>query len=174
MRYDFGLNTDIFETNILNLAVVLRIVVTNIVDALRSLLEQRQQIILSLFIEVDQKVNSARQQLVEAREAVDTAKILTNDINIKATETVKKVNIEIQVRLDEEIRVLRTAFSQSIQLEVYQHSQAISQRVITNALTIAKNILTLEFRKDTNTWKQKELNKAYIRTLLKYGLIYNL
>jgi hypothetical protein len=42
MRYGFGFNTDIFETNVLNLAVVVAIVVTVVGDAVATLLDQRR------------------------------------------------------------------------------------------------------------------------------------
>ena len=39
----FGFNTNLLETNVLNLAVVLAIVLTYVGDALRGLLENRKQ-----------------------------------------------------------------------------------------------------------------------------------
>ena len=42
-RGHFGFNTNIFETNVLNLAVVLAIVIIYVGDALRGLLANRKQ-----------------------------------------------------------------------------------------------------------------------------------
>jgi len=39
----FGINTNILETNIINLAVVIAIVISFVGDALRELLETRRQ-----------------------------------------------------------------------------------------------------------------------------------
>jgi F-type H+-transporting ATPase subunit b len=55
MRHGFGLNTNLFETNVLNLIVVVRIVVTVVGDALRNLLDQRRKVILSTLQEADKK-----------------------------------------------------------------------------------------------------------------------
>ena len=50
---EFGFNGNILETNIINLAVVIGIVVSFGGDALRSLLENRKQTILSSLQEAD-------------------------------------------------------------------------------------------------------------------------
>ena len=55
MRQGFGFNTNLFETNVLNLAVVVGIVVTVVGDAVQSLLDQRRQNILSTLAEADKK-----------------------------------------------------------------------------------------------------------------------
>jgi F0F1-type ATP synthase membrane subunit b/b' len=60
IRQGFGIKTDLFETNILNLRVVLGIVVTFVGDALRTLLDQRKQIILLTLQEVDQKAKEVQ------------------------------------------------------------------------------------------------------------------
>ena len=46
----FGFNTNLLETNVLNLAVVLAIVITYVGDALRGLLANRKQTILNNFL----------------------------------------------------------------------------------------------------------------------------
>jgi F-type H+-transporting ATPase subunit b len=73
----FGFNTNILETNVLNLAVVLAIVVTYVGDALRSLLENRKQSIVNTFQEADQRA-------LEARERVAQAKLQLEQANTKA------------------------------------------------------------------------------------------
>jgi len=47
LRQGFGLNTNLFETNILNLTVVIGVVIKVVGDSLRSLLDQRRKTILS-------------------------------------------------------------------------------------------------------------------------------
>ena len=67
MRQGFGFNTDLFETNVLNLAVVVGIVVTVVGDAVQSLLDQRRQNILSTLAEADKKAREAQKRLEEAQ-----------------------------------------------------------------------------------------------------------
>jgi PII-like signaling protein len=55
MRHGFGFNTNLLETNVLNLSVVVRIVVKVVGDALRELLDQRRKAIVSTLTEADKK-----------------------------------------------------------------------------------------------------------------------
>ena len=66
MRHGFGLNTNLFETNVLNLAVVVGVVVTVVGDAVQSLLNQRRQNILSTLAEADKKAREAQKQIGRA------------------------------------------------------------------------------------------------------------
>jgi F-type H+-transporting ATPase subunit b len=55
MRHGFGFNTNLIETNVLNLRVVVRIVVKVVGDAVKNILDERRQIILSTLQEADKK-----------------------------------------------------------------------------------------------------------------------
>jgi len=70
----FGFNTNILETNVLNLAVVLAIVLTYVGDALRGLLENRKQTILANFREADQRATEAQDRLRQAQQELEQAK----------------------------------------------------------------------------------------------------
>jgi F-type H+-transporting ATPase subunit b len=65
MRHSFGLNTNILETNIVNLAVVLGIVITVVGDALQTLLDQRKQKILSVLIDMTENEIEVQTRLLE-------------------------------------------------------------------------------------------------------------
>jgi len=67
MRHGFGFNTNLIETNVLNLRVVVRIVVKVVGDALKNILDERRQIILSTLQEADKKERKIQQQLREAK-----------------------------------------------------------------------------------------------------------
>ena len=67
MRNGFGLNTNLFETNVLNLAVVVGVVVTVVGDALSTLLKQRRETILSTLQEADNKAIESKNRLDEAK-----------------------------------------------------------------------------------------------------------
>jgi F-type H+-transporting ATPase subunit b len=69
MRHGFGFNTNLIETNVLNLRVVVRIVVKVVGDALKNILDERRQIILSTLQEADKKERKIQQQLREAKKS---------------------------------------------------------------------------------------------------------
>ena len=52
LRQGFGFNTNLIETNVLNLAVVIGVVIKVVGDSLRSLLDQRRSTILSTLQEI--------------------------------------------------------------------------------------------------------------------------
>ena len=66
----FGFNTNLLETNVLNLAVVLAVVVTYVGDAIRGLLANRKQNILNNFREADQRASEAQERLNKARASI--------------------------------------------------------------------------------------------------------
>ena len=72
----FGFNTNILETNVLNLAVVLAVVITYVGDAIRGLLANRKQTIVNNFREADQRASEAQQRVAEARVQFQQAKKL--------------------------------------------------------------------------------------------------
>ena len=63
----FGFNGNILETNIINLAVVIGVVVTFVGDALRSLLDNRKQLIVNSLQQAEQRAKEAQARLEEAR-----------------------------------------------------------------------------------------------------------
>ena len=71
--HGFGINTNILETNVINLAVVIGVVVTFVGDALKSLLENRRQAILNNLKEADQKALEAQERLEQAKNALNEA-----------------------------------------------------------------------------------------------------
>ena len=67
LRQSFRLNTNLFETNILNLAVVFSIVIKVVGSSLQSLLDQRRQTILLIFQKAELKAEKATQRLEEVQ-----------------------------------------------------------------------------------------------------------
>ena len=70
---EFGFNTNLLETNVLNLSVVVAVVVIYIGDALKSLLANRKQTILNNFQEADKRALEAENRLKEAQKQFEEA-----------------------------------------------------------------------------------------------------
>jgi F-type H+-transporting ATPase subunit b len=101
----FGINTNIFETNIINLAAVVAIVVSFVGQNLSALLEDRRKTILN-------NLQEASQRAAEAEERLNAAK--------SQLESAKKKAVEIR-----EEGVLRA--TQEIQNCVSQHEERLSK-----------------------------------------------
>ena len=164
IRQGFGIKTNLFETNILNLRVVLGIVVTFVGDALRTLLDQRRKIVLLTLEEVDKKAREVQQQLEDAREAVETARSRAQEIRNQAIQTVEQENVKIQKILIDDLSRIEEIGKQSIKLERQRIIQSVAQQVAQMTLKIAERRLLITFSSQgRSSSKQKELNEIHVR-----------
>nr|ALO21134.1 CF0 subunit I of ATP synthase [Carteria crucifera] len=101
--HGFGFNDDIFETNIINLAVVVGVVVTFVGKNLTSLLEDRKKTILNNLQEANLKATEAQQKLTEARNQLELAKKKAKDIReegvLRATQEIQNCVREHELRI---------------------------------------------------------------------------
>lgn len=78
--HGFGLNTNILETNVINLAVVIGVVVSFVGDAVRELLKNRKQTILDNLREADNRALEAQEKLTEAKNQFELAQQKAKEI----------------------------------------------------------------------------------------------
>jgi len=176
MRYGFGFNTNLIETNVLNLRVVVRIVVKVVGDALKNTLDERRQMILSTLQEADKKERKLQQQLEEAKKALETARLSAQEIRTEFDQAVKQENYRIEQKLIEDLKRLKESSCQTIKLERQQIIESVTQQVADLALKNAENRLNTVLKNDPVSSKQKELNKIHIQETfnkLKRKLIFN-
>jgi F-type H+-transporting ATPase subunit b len=165
MRQDFSFNFNFFETNILNLAVVIRVIVVGVGGELRSLLEQRRATILAILQEAELKSREAQKRLIEAQAAVEIARLRAQDMRMQAARTIEQDILARRQQLEIDLQRLRENRQRAIQLERQQRTQSIAQLVIDLALTTAKTTLLITFGSQDSP-KQRELNEIYVREAL--------
>jgi F-type H+-transporting ATPase subunit b len=164
LRQGFGLNTNLFETNILNLTVVVGVVIKVVGDSLRSLLDQRRQTILSTLQEADLKAKEAKKRLEEAQRTLEAARLRVQEIRIQTIQTIEREKSAAQKQLERDLRRLRERKDQAVQLERQRATQFISNQISTLALNSAENILLNALgSQNTPSVKQKELNEMHVR-----------
>jgi F-type H+-transporting ATPase subunit b len=169
IRQGFGFNTNLFETNILNLAVVLGIVVTFVGEALSTLLDQRRRIILATIQEADQKAAKVQQQLEEARKSVEISRLRAREIAIQTNKTIEQEEISIRKQLEEDLRRLQETRDQRLRLERQRVVQATAQKVADIAINIVETNLRATFSSQgTGRLKQKELNDIHVEKTLQH------
>ena len=99
----FGINTNIFETNIINLAAVVGIVVSFVGNNLSALLEDRKKTILSNLEEANQRALEAQEKLNKAKANLELAKKKAQDIReegiARATSEINTVVSQHELRL---------------------------------------------------------------------------
>ena len=96
LRQSFRLNTNLFETNILNLAVVFSIVIKVVGSSLQSLLDQRRQTILLIFQKAELKAEKATQRLEEVQRTFEAAHVRGKEIRLQTIQTIEQEKIIIQ------------------------------------------------------------------------------
>lgn len=164
LRQGFGLNTNLFETNILNLTVVVGVVIKVVGDSLRSLLDQRRQTILSTLQEADLKAKEAKKRLEEAQRTLEAARLRVQEIRIQTIQTIEREKSAAQKQLERDLRRLRERKDQAVQLERQRATQFISNQISTLALNSAENILLNALgSQNTSRLKQKELNEMHVQ-----------
>lgn len=101
--HGFGINTNIFETNIINLAAVVGIVVSFVGNNLTALLEDRKKTIVNNLQEATQRALEAEEKLNQARAQLELAKKKAQEIReegiSRATQEINTVVNQHEIRL---------------------------------------------------------------------------
>lgn len=152
----FGFNTNVLETNIINLAVVIFIVVTFVGDALNTLLKNRKEIILANLQEADKRALEAQEKLLEAQKQFDLSVEKATQIKKEALLKAENEKNEILKQTENEIKSFEKLKVESLSLERQKIVSQISQQVIMLALNKVrdklKNSLDLSFHSSVNNF----------------------
>jgi len=89
----FGLNLDIFETNLLNILALLAILINTGRDFLGSLLEERKTTIVKSVQDAEDRLNEAQKRLNEAEKLLSQVNLVISEIKNETIST-KKVLLE--------------------------------------------------------------------------------
>nr|YP_009728211.1 ATP synthase CF0 B subunit [Colemanosphaera angeleri]QIA47140.1 ATP synthase CF0 B subunit [Colemanosphaera angeleri] len=154
----FGFNTNIFETNIINLAAVVGIVVSFVGKNLSSLLEDRKNTIVKNLQEANQRAIEAEEKLNAARAQLEIAKKKAQEIReegvLRATQEINNVVSQ------HELRLARLEEFKQETLQFYQQ-KAFKQAymyVINKIMTRVRERLT----KGLNTTSHVVVNNFYV------------
>ncbi len=99
----FGFNGDILETNVINLAVVLGVVISFVGNNLTALLADRKATILKNLQEANQRAIDAQEKFNQARAQLDLAKKKAQEIRsegvLRATQEINNAVTQHELRL---------------------------------------------------------------------------
>ena len=161
----FSINLDIFETNILNLAVVITVLVYYGRSFLIDLLKNRKDAILKSLQDADNKLREAEEILALAKNNFEKSKLKANQIklqgNILATQTSKSLLDAIE----EDIKRLISSNRSLLKFEEEKSINTVCYKLGVIALSQATEIL----KKRVNQNLQKKMVSKNINKLsLKY------
>ena len=160
-------NTNVLETNVLNLAVVIGVLVVLGGDVLTSLLDARRERIV-------QSVQSAETRFQEAQEKLEQAKARLAEATEKATVirsqgegTVQVATATLQKQAEEEIARLEEVKNSTLGLAEQKATKEVQQHLAALALEKASAKLQTKLK---STSVQKQLADFQIATLSKSSI----
>lgn len=146
--HGWGINTNILETNIINLSVVIGVVVSFGGDALRSLLENRKQAILNSIKEADDRANEAKTRYEQAKLAFESAKTKAEEIQKQSVVAAENEKTQILKQLEEDKGRLQQVKKDTVRFQEQRAVQQISEKVVSLALSQVRE--RLQKRLDNN------------------------
>jgi len=150
----FGFNFDIIETNIINLAVVIAVVLYLGSDVLSSLLQERKQRILSTIQSADERFVEAQQKLEQAKQKVQAAKTKAVEIRQQGNTAATLATKTLFERTEEEIRRLEETKQSSLRFEEEKAFSQVRDQVIQLSIERAFSQLQTKLRNDSSSQKR--------------------
>jgi F-type H+-transporting ATPase subunit b len=136
---------NIFETNILNLIVVIAIVVKVIGEAANSFLTTRKKRIIERFEEVDTEQNIADTKLKNARLALKAAEEYCRTIREQGQQALIAEKIKAYKLLERELQRIEKEHILTVQREQARRKTAVKREIRRRAFRKAKLILSFVF-----------------------------
>jgi F-type H+-transporting ATPase subunit b len=132
--HGFGFNTNILETNVINLAVVIAVVVSVVGDAVRELLKNRKETIINNLRQAEDRANEALEKRNLAKAQLEEAQKRAGEIKeqgILAAEQEKTLCIKQAV--EDANRVVQGK-QDTIRLQQQKAIEQISQQIVALAI----------------------------------------
>jgi F-type H+-transporting ATPase subunit b len=161
----FGFNGDILETNIINLAVVLGVVISFVGNNLTALLADRKATILKNVQEANQRAIEAQEKFNQARAQLELAKTKAQEIRL---EGVSRASQEINnAVIQHELRLTKLEEFKQETLQFYQQ-KALKQAyvyIISKILTRVRERLS----KGLDSTYHVVVNNFYVSRFAEYN-----
>ena len=157
----FGLNLNIFETNIINLAVVVFGLYKFLPGFLGKILERRRTTILSDLKEAEQRLTQAQDSLSKAKEELASAKHkaekIKNDCKVRA----EAIRLESEKRTVEEMARIKQGAASDLNAEAARVTSQLRKEAA--ELAIEKALAMLPKKLDSKT--QDDFLKQSIKNI---------
>ena len=150
----FGFNTNILETNVLNLAVVVPAVFVLGKDTLTSILETRREKILASLRSADDRFKAAQLELDAAKSELARAKDKVAEIQAEGRHTISALRLEEEKRFAEVSVRFSSLKEETIRLEEEKVVKTFRQQLI--SVAFEKAIEGIRSRMD------EKLHRKYI------------
>lgn len=137
----FGLNLDIFSTNLINLAIVIGVLFYFGKGFLGKILSERRSNIETAIREAEQKAAEAKAALSEAEENLKQAQATAERLRSEAQERAQAVKEQVMAEARADIERLKTASAQEMQSSETRAMAELRQRAVALAVEEAETYL---------------------------------
>jgi F-type H+-transporting ATPase subunit b len=135
--HGFGINTNIFETNVINLAVVIAIVISFGGDALRKVLSDRKQTIVDNIASADARVKEIEEKMILASQRLSQAKEKAMEIRQSGLDNAKKEEKACIEWGEQETQRCKDLKEDTIRVKQREAIQSVSERFIHQSVNVA-------------------------------------
>lgn len=130
----FGLNLDIFETNLINLAILIGILFYFGRKVLSNILNERQSNIATAIQEAEGRLKEAKTALSQAQEQLKQSQAEAERIRQSATENAQKAKEALLAKAVQDVERLKQTAAADLNSETDRAIAQLRQRVATLAL----------------------------------------
>ena len=135
------LNTNIFETNLINLSIVLSVVFLVIGDAFKAALNERKEGILTALNEANERYEEAQNRLNAALALLEEAKVKAESIKNEAPGTARKEKESIQAQYALEEDRMNQKFQNDSTLAGARLSKTLYNHMVHTSISKARTSL---------------------------------
>ena len=157
----FGLNLNVFETNIINLAIVIFGLYKFLPNFLGSILERRRAIILADLKDAEERLSSATSSLSQAQQDLAAAQQKAEQIRVDGKTRAEAIRLDSEKRTIEEMARLKQGAAADLNAEASRVSNQLRREAA--RLAIEKALATLPGK--LNADAQAQLVNQSIQTL---------
>nr|YP_009538659.1 ATPase subunit I [Phacus pleuronectes]AYQ93670.1 ATPase subunit I [Phacus pleuronectes] len=137
----FKINTDIFETNVLNLAVVIGVLIYYGRSLLSDIIKNRKEIILRNLQEADNKFREASENLEFAKEKFQSAQLKADQIRTQGLSLASQTSKKLIESIEEDIKRLKETTLSAVRFEEEKSITEVCQKLNEFAFLKAIEIL---------------------------------
>jgi len=145
----FGLNLNIFETNILNLAVVVFGLYKFLPGFLGKILEKRRTSIISDLQDAEERLSKSKVALSKAREDLDSAKQKADKIRNDCKSRAEAIRLESEKKTVEEMARIKQGAASDLNAEAARVTSQLRKEAAELAIEKALALLPQKLDSDT-------------------------
>lgn len=157
----FGINTNILETNILNLSVVITVVFYAVGGALQGLLDNRKKVIFDSFSKAEEQFKKAEEALTEAQKSFQEAEGKVLEIKTQGKTKIQQLKVALIDQTAQDAERLEVSKETTLRLEQDRIRNALRRNLVVKAMKGA----SIQLEKSLDNKKQIRVLETVIPTL---------